>query len=66
MSTKERIQQLRTEIKGHNYRYYVLDMPTVSDATYDALMRELETLEAQNPELATIDSPTQTVGCLME
>lgn len=63
MSTPaERIAQLRTTIRAHNYRYYVLDDPAVSDAEYDTLMRELRTLEAANPALVTPDSPTQRVG----
>ncbi len=58
----ERIAQLRREINYHNYRYYVLNDPTVSDAEYDALMDELRGLEAGHPELITPDSPTQRVG----
>lgn len=53
---------LRREIERHNYQYYVLDQPVVSDAEYDALFRELQALEAAHPELATPDSPTQRVG----
>ena len=53
---------LRTQIEQHNYRYYVLDDPTVDDAEYDRLMRELEALEAAHPELVTPESPTQRVG----
>ena len=58
----ERIEELREEIRYHNYRYYVLDSPVVSDAEYDRLMRELRELEAAHPELVTPDSPTQRVG----
>jgi len=58
----ERIEKLRAEINYHAYRYYVLDDPIISDAAYDALMRELQELEAQYPELITPDSPTQRVG----
>lgn len=58
----ERIEWLRKEIHYHNYRYYVLDSPIISDAEYDALMRELRDLEARYPELVTPDSPTQRVG----
>jgi DNA ligase (NAD+) len=58
----ERIEQLRQEINYHNYRYYVLDEPVVSDAEYDALMDELRALEAEHPELVTPDSPTQRVS----
>ena len=57
-----RIEALRREIREHNYRYYVLDDPSVPDAEYDRLMRELEALEAEHPELVTPDSPTQRVG----
>ncbi len=58
----QRIAALRTAIQEHNYRYYVLDDPAISDAAYDALMQELRTLEAAHPELLTPDSPTQRVG----
>ncbi|MFN3568077.1 MAG: NAD-dependent DNA ligase LigA, partial [Caldimicrobium sp.] len=58
----ERVKKLREEIEYHNYRYYVLDSPVISDAEYDALMRELKELEATYPELITPDSPTQRVG----
>lgn len=53
---------LREKIEYHNYRYYVLDDPVISDAEYDRLMRELQTLEREFPELITPDSPTQRVG----
>ena len=56
-----RVAQLRSAINYHNYRYYVLDDPVVSDAEYDALMDELRRLEAEHPELVTPDSPTQRV-----
>jgi DNA ligase (NAD+) len=59
---EERVAELRRAINYHNYRYYVLDDPVVSDAEYDALMDELRALEAQHPELVTPDSPTQRVG----
>jgi DNA ligase (NAD+) len=58
----ERAAALRREIDAHNTRYYVLDAPTVSDAEYDALFRELQALEAAHPELVVPDSPTQRVG----
>src|SRR5437773_3175768 len=58
----ERAVKLRAALEEHNYRYYVLDAPTVDDAEYDALFRELEALEREHPELATADSPTQRVG----
>lgn len=57
-----RARELRAEIEGHDYRYYVLDDPAVPDAEYDRLMRELQALEAEHPGLVTPDSPTQRVG----
>ena len=57
-----RIAELREQLHYHNYRYYVLDQPVISDAEYDRLLRELERLEEQYPELVTPDSPTQRVG----
>ena len=62
MDTSTRIAQLRAEIDKHNHLYYVLDAPVISDAEYDKLFRELQTLETQHPELLTADSPTQRVG----
>jgi len=56
------IEKLRREINYHNYRYYVLDSPVISDQEYDRLMRRLEELEKLYPELVTPDSPTQKVG----
>ncbi len=61
-STTERIDELREEIRHHNYRYHVLDDPEVPDAEYDRLIRELKALEEKHPELVTPDSPTQRVG----
>ena len=61
-SVAQRIQVLRSEIDGHNHRYYVLDDPSVSDAEYDRLMGELAALEEAHPDLITPDSPTQRVG----
>ena len=61
-SLARRAEELREAIELHNYRYYVLDDPLVSDAEYDRLFRELQSLEAAHPELATPDSPTQRVG----
>jgi DNA ligase (NAD+) len=58
----ERIEELRQEIREHNYRYYILDAPVVADAEFDRLLRELISLEEENPELITPDSPTQRVG----
>lgn len=57
-----RHQQLRERIEHHNYLYYVLDRPEISDADYDLLMRELLALEAEFPDLVTVDSPSQRVG----
>jgi len=59
---KQRIEELRAAINYHNYRYYVLDSPEISDDEYDELMLELKHLEAEHPELITPDSPTQRVG----
>jgi DNA ligase (NAD+) len=59
---KQKIEQLRAEINHHNYRYYVLDSPEISDAEYDELMRELKKLEEEHPQFLTPDSPTQRVG----
>src|SRR5690606_9940304 len=56
------IERLRREIEEHNYRYFVLDAPTIPDAEYDRLMQRLRALEAEHPELVTPDSPTQRVG----
>jgi DNA ligase (NAD+) len=61
-ASKKRVEKLREEIEYHNYRYYVLDQPEISDAQYDRLMRELEALEEQHPELRSPNSPTQRVG----
>jgi DNA ligase (NAD+) len=59
---KVRVEELREQINHHDYRYYVLDEPEVSDIEYDELMRELRRLEEQFPEFVTPDSPTQRVG----
>jgi DNA ligase (NAD+) len=59
---QKRIDKLRQEINFHNYRYYALDEPVVSDAEYDRLLRELENLEKDFPDLISPDSPTQRVG----
>jgi len=61
-SIKGRIEQLRAQINHHNYRYYVLDSPEISDAEYDLLMQELNQLEKEYPQFLTLDSPTQRVG----
>ncbi len=60
--TATRIAALRAAIERHNHRYYVLDDPEITDASYDSLMRELQELEAAHPELASADSPTRRVG----
>ena len=60
----QRIKKLRDELARHARRYYIEDAPTLSDEAYDSLMRELQALEAQHPELITPDSPTQRVGAL--
>ncbi|MGQ9667034.1 MAG: NAD-dependent DNA ligase LigA [Anaerolineae bacterium] len=59
---RQRMEELRRQIHYHNYRYYVLDSPIISDAEYDRLMRELIELEQRYPEFITPDSPTQRVG----
>ncbi len=56
------IESLREELRRHEYLYYVLDQPEITDAEYDAMMRRLQELEGSHPELATPDSPTQRVG----
>ncbi|RRJ84419.1 NAD-dependent DNA ligase LigA [Aestuariirhabdus litorea] len=62
LSAAQEIAQLREQLNEYNYRYYVLDDPTVPDAEYDRLMRRLQGLEASHPELMSADSPTQRVG----
>ncbi|MFC1527366.1 NAD-dependent DNA ligase LigA [Candidatus Neomarinimicrobiota bacterium] len=62
MDFAERIITIRDTINDHNYRYYVLNDPIISDYEYDQLLRELETLENKHPELITLDSPTQRIG----
>lgn len=57
-----RAEELRREIEHHNYRYYALDTPEISDAAYDSLVRELQAIESAYPELVTPESPTQRVG----
>jgi DNA ligase (NAD+) len=57
-----RAHQLREQVEYHNYRYYALDEPAIPDAEFDRLLRELQALEAQYPQLVTPDSPTQRVG----
>lgn len=62
MTDAERIKQLRDELNRHNYNYYVLNQPTISDQEFDRMMRQLQDLEAAHPELADPLSPTQRVG----
>jgi DNA ligase (NAD+) len=61
-AVQQEIQELRRQLEDHNYRYYVLDNPLVSDAEYDMLFRRLLDLETKHPELASPDSPTQKIG----
>jgi len=58
---KKRVEKLQEEIEYHNYRYYVLDQPEIPDAQYDRLMRELEKIEEEYPELRSPNSLTQRV-----
>ena len=62
MDIKAQIEALRRELDNHNYHYYILDAPTISDFEYDRLLRQLEELEMAHPEYITPDSPTQRVG----
>ena len=62
MDEKQRIEQLRRELHEHNYKYYVLNQPEISDYDFDQLMHELQDLEARHPEMADPNSPTQRVG----
>ena len=62
MDEKERITQLRRELHEHNYRYYVLNQPTIGDQDFDFMMHELQELEARHPEMYDPNSPTQRVG----
>jgi DNA ligase (NAD+) len=59
---RDRLEELRTEIRFHNHRYYIQNEPVVSDSEYDRLMRELREIEAEHPEWITPDSPTQRAG----
>jgi len=61
-AARTQVRQLREQIERHNYQYYVLDSPQIPDAEYDRLFRRLQELEAEHPELASTDSPTQRVG----
>ena len=62
MEEKNKINALRKKIDDHNYHYYVLDSPIISDYEYDDLLRNLQDLEKKNPDLITSNSPTQRVG----
>ena len=62
MNPAERIDELRRQIRHHEERYYILNQPEIADVEFDALMRELERLEAENPDLVAADSPTQRVS----
>lgn len=62
LSLEEKIEKLRDELRHHEYLYYGLDAPVLTDAEYDALMNQLKALEGAHPELVTADSPTQRVG----
>ena len=59
---KKRLDSLKDKIRDHDYKYYVLADPVISDEKYDSLVKELEKLESKYPELITQDSPTQRVG----
>src|ERR671926_980292 len=61
-SPAKRVEDLRRQLEHHEYLYYVLDQPEISDAEFDRLMRELRDLEEAHPELRSLDSPTQRVG----
>lgn len=62
LTLQQQAQKLRETLNEHNYRYYVLDDPIIPDADYDELFKQLKTLEAEHPELITLNSPTQRVG----
>src|SRR5260370_34072010 len=62
VAAKHEIEELRDKLRHHEYLYYVLDQPEISDAAYDRLMKRLEELEAAHPGLITPDSPTVRVG----
>jgi DNA ligase (NAD+) len=61
-TVEQEVEELRDSLRRHEHLYYVLDQPEISDAEYDAMIRRLQALEAQHPELVTADSPTQRVG----
>ena len=62
LEERSRIEQLRAQLHEHNYRYYVLNQPTIDDQEFDFMMHELQDLEARHPEMADPNSPTQRVG----
>lgn len=62
MEIAEKIQLLRTELEQHNYNYYVLSAPVITDFEFDAKMKQLQKLEAEHPEFFDPNSPTQRVG----
>ena len=62
MKVSETIKSLRKKINNHNYQYYVLDNPIISDSEYDKLLKELELIEKKNPEFIIPESPTQRIG----
>lgn len=62
VDVRKKVETLRKQLNHHNYRYYVLDDPEVADREYDTLLRELQKLERDHPELVTHDSPTQRIG----
>jgi DNA ligase (NAD+) len=62
MDIETKIQDLRKKLNDHNYHYYVLNDPIISDSEYDELLRLLQDIEQKNPNLVTDDSPTQRVG----
>jgi DNA ligase (NAD+) len=62
MTVKERIDWLRSELHRHNYNYYILNAPEISDKEFDVMMRELQDLEEANPEFKDDNSPTMRVG----
>jgi len=62
MNTKSRYEELKSEIRAHNYRYHVLDAPVVSDLEFDKLLNEIKRIEAEHPDWVTSDSPTQRAG----
>ena len=62
MGVEEKIKSLRSELREHNYNYYVLDNPTISDFDFDMKLKELQELEAKHPEFYDANSPTIRVG----